>query len=77
MRELELPLLLVVVVPRGDVVDSGSLGDILCRRFGTDVCIVGYIEFTEPDGKNGRRDKWTSEIDPSKGVKLRVCPRSD
>ena len=30
------------VVPRGDVIDSGSSGDILCCRFGTDVGIIAY-----------------------------------
>ena len=65
------------VVPRGDVVDGGSPGDILCCRFGTDVGFVVYVELTDPDGKTGRGDKWTSEIDLTEGVRLRFGPRSD
>ena len=65
------------VGPRGDVVDSGSLGDILCCRFGTDIGIVAYIELAEANGKTGRGDKWTREINLSEGVELRVGPRTD
>ena len=65
------------VTPRGDVVDSGSLGDILCCRFSTDVGILAYIELADPYGKTGRGDKWTRKINLSEGVKLRFVIRTD
>ena len=59
------------------MVGSGSLGDILCCRFGTDVGIVAYVELADSNGKTGRGDKWTREINLSESVELRVVPNTD
>ena len=59
------------------MVDSGSLGDILCCHFGTDVGIVTYIELADPNGNTGRGDKRTREINLGEGVKPRIGPRTD
>ena len=65
------------VIPRGDMVDSGIFRDILYLRFSTDVGAVAYIELADPNGKTGRGDIWTREIDLSEGVKLRFGHRTD
>jgi len=50
------------VGPRCDVVDTRSLGDVLNRRFDTDVGAFVYIELTDPMGKTRRGDEWTGEF---------------
>ena len=65
------------VVPCSGVVIGGSSGDVLYRHFGTDVGIVAYVEITNANGKTGRGDKWTSEMYPSKGLRLRFVARTD
>jgi len=65
------------VGPRGDMVDTRSLGDVFNRRFDTDVGAFVYIELTDPMGKTRREDEWTREFDLSKGVRLRLIPLAD
>ena len=59
------------------MVDSRIFRDILYLRSGTDVGAVAYIELADPNGKMGRGNIWTREIDLSEGVKLRFGHRTD
>ena len=77
IERIEITDVISSVAPRGEVVDSGSPGDIFCCHFGTDVGIFGYTERTDPSGKTGRGDKWTCEVDLSESVKPRFCIRAD
>jgi hypothetical protein len=65
------------VQPRGDMVDSGSIGDILYSRFGTDISTVTYIELAERRGGATYGCIWTREIDLIEGVKIRLGHRTE
>jgi hypothetical protein len=65
------------VGPRGDMVDTRSFGDVLDRRFDTNVGFSVFIELTDPMGKTRRGDEWTREGDLTIGVRLRLVPRAD
>jgi len=65
------------VGPRGDVVDTRSPGDVLNRRFDTDVGAFVFIELTDPMGKTRREDERTGEFDLSRGIRLRFIPKAD
>jgi len=65
------------VGPRGDMVDTRRPGDVLNRRFDTDVGAFVFIELTDPMGKTRREDERTGEFDLSRGIRLRFIPKAD